>query len=200
MELFRIQIGHLIYKRVCSVASWENKLVCFLSSSGMKRVWKRPVADSFFLCAVGLFYFLGSIVNFSQEADVHFKYIQVQINDEGSDSTVKNLLLLTHLVIRPWNLIFQVFTWKTTSKVCTKERVAHAIWLFCPHSTKNAIDLYVFHFLNSLISGEEFKNNYFIIFWLMLSLLPSFFFPKIYLSSNSSAVCYLEYSFCGHVK
>ena len=28
----------------------------------------------FFL--LGLFYFLGSIVNFSQEADVHFKYIQ----------------------------------------------------------------------------------------------------------------------------
>lgn len=26
----------------------------------------------------GLFYFLGSIVNFSQEADVHFKYIQVR--------------------------------------------------------------------------------------------------------------------------
>ena len=25
----------------------------------------------------GLFYFLGSIVNFSQEQDVHFKYIQV---------------------------------------------------------------------------------------------------------------------------
>jgi clathrin heavy chain len=25
---------------------------------------------------LGLFYFLGSIVNFSQEADVHFKYIQ----------------------------------------------------------------------------------------------------------------------------
>ena len=25
----------------------------------------------------GLFYFLGSIVNFSQDADVHFKYIQV---------------------------------------------------------------------------------------------------------------------------
>lgn len=27
----------------------------------------------------GLFYFLGSIVNFSQEADVHFKYIQVSL-------------------------------------------------------------------------------------------------------------------------
>ena len=27
-------------------------------------------------CFVGLFYFLGSIVNFSQDADVHFKYIQ----------------------------------------------------------------------------------------------------------------------------
>jgi clathrin heavy chain len=28
------------------------------------------------LFVVGLFYFLGAIVNFSQEADVHFKYIQ----------------------------------------------------------------------------------------------------------------------------
>ena len=28
------------------------------------------------LVVVGLFYFLGSIVNFSQESDVHFKYIQ----------------------------------------------------------------------------------------------------------------------------
>lgn len=26
----------------------------------------------------GLFYFLGSIVNFSQDQEVHFKYIQVQ--------------------------------------------------------------------------------------------------------------------------
>ena len=70
----------------------------------------------FFLCVVGLFYFLGSIVNFSQEADVHFKYIQVQTNDEGTDSTVKNLLLLAHLIIRPSNLIFHVGTWKITSK------------------------------------------------------------------------------------
>ena len=28
----------------------------------------------------GLFYFLGSIVNFSQEQDVHFKYIQASLN------------------------------------------------------------------------------------------------------------------------
>ena len=27
-------------------------------------------------CSIGLFYFLGSIVNFSQDSDVHFKYIQ----------------------------------------------------------------------------------------------------------------------------
>ena len=27
----------------------------------------------------GLFYFLGSIVNFSQEGEVHFKYIQVSV-------------------------------------------------------------------------------------------------------------------------
>lgn len=30
-------------------------------------------------CYEGLFYFLGSIVNFSQDPDVHFKYIQVII-------------------------------------------------------------------------------------------------------------------------
>ena len=29
----------------------------------------------------GLFYFLGSIVNFSQDQEVHFKYIQVGLND-----------------------------------------------------------------------------------------------------------------------
>jgi len=28
----------------------------------------------------GLFYFLGSIVNYSQDSDVHFKYIQVCVN------------------------------------------------------------------------------------------------------------------------
>ena len=33
-------------------------------------------ASFFFSCSAGLFYFLGSIVNFSQEPDVHFKYIQ----------------------------------------------------------------------------------------------------------------------------
>ena len=29
----------------------------------------------------GLFYFLGAIVNFSQEQDVHFKYLQVSCNN-----------------------------------------------------------------------------------------------------------------------
>lgn len=29
--------------------------------------------------SLGLFYFLGSIVNFSQDSDVHFKYIQVSM-------------------------------------------------------------------------------------------------------------------------
>lgn len=30
----------------------------------------------FTFCSLGLFYFLGSIVNFSQDPEVHFKYIQ----------------------------------------------------------------------------------------------------------------------------
>ena len=29
---------------------------------------------------IGLFYFLGAIVNFNQEADVHLKYIQVSVD------------------------------------------------------------------------------------------------------------------------
>lgn len=33
-------------------------------------------ANSEFFCFEGLFYFLGSIVNFSQDPEVHFKYIQ----------------------------------------------------------------------------------------------------------------------------
>lgn len=33
-----------------------------------------PVGFDF--CIAGLFYFLGSIVNFSQDPEVHFKYIQ----------------------------------------------------------------------------------------------------------------------------
>lgn len=32
--------------------------------------------SSMWLCPSGLFYFLGSIVNFSQDPEVHFKYIQ----------------------------------------------------------------------------------------------------------------------------
>ena len=38
-----------------------------------------PSSFSFSLLCEGLFYFLGSIVNFSQESEVHFKYIQVSV-------------------------------------------------------------------------------------------------------------------------
>lgn len=38
------------------------------------RLLKLNISD--FLCLSGLFYFLGSIVNFSQDPEVHFKYIQ----------------------------------------------------------------------------------------------------------------------------
>jgi len=41
----------------------------------LKRLWWYTIQLDF-LCFSGLFYFLGSIVNFSQDADVHFKYIQ----------------------------------------------------------------------------------------------------------------------------
>lgn len=34
------------------------------------------IYERVYLCLSGLFYFLGSIVNFSQDPEVHFKYIQ----------------------------------------------------------------------------------------------------------------------------
>lgn len=51
----------------------------------MLNFYPKPVVETVKICLsvlylVGLFYFLGSIVNFSQEPDVHFKYIQVKID------------------------------------------------------------------------------------------------------------------------
>lgn len=48
----------------------------------------------FVLYFVGLFYFLGFIVNFSQEFDVYFKYIQVKI-----DQNVDELNVLLQIVV-----------------------------------------------------------------------------------------------------
>jgi len=46
------------------------------------------------LTILGLFYCLGSIVNFSQDSDVHFKYIQVSL----IFTTIENAFELS------WNL------------------------------------------------------------------------------------------------
>lgn len=56
-----------------SFKSFEGK-----TSSAFHRLRWRCLAPmlSFTFCALGLFYFLGSIVNFSQDPEVHFKYIQ----------------------------------------------------------------------------------------------------------------------------
>ena len=43
----------------------------WVSSHAAHRIYWRE-----YICCPGLFYFLGSIVNFSQEPEVHFKYIQ----------------------------------------------------------------------------------------------------------------------------
>lgn len=48
--------------------------VCCEASEGLRLVWWR--IPLFCVSRSGLFYFLGSIVNFSQDPDVHFKYIQ----------------------------------------------------------------------------------------------------------------------------
>ena len=58
----------------------QNLQVCVkIASKYHEQLTTQSLIDLFesFKSFEGLFYFLGSIVNFSQEADVHFKYIQV---------------------------------------------------------------------------------------------------------------------------
>lgn len=83
----------------------------------------------------GLFYFLGSIVNFSQDADVHFKYIQAacktgQIKEVEricresqcyEPERVKNFLKVRFLIIMNYHnqYIFRYF-FQTTVNACLK--------------------------------------------------------------------------------
>lgn len=58
----------------------QNLQVCVkIASKYHEQLTTQSLIDLFesFKSFEGLFYFLGSIVNFSQETDVHFKYIQV---------------------------------------------------------------------------------------------------------------------------
>lgn len=58
----------------------QNLQVCVkIASKYHEQLTTQNLIDLFesFKSFEGLFYFLGSIVNFSQESDVHFKYIQV---------------------------------------------------------------------------------------------------------------------------
>lgn len=58
----------------------QNLQVCVkIASKYHEQLTTQSLIDLFesFKSFEGLFYFLGSIVNFSQESDVHFKYIQV---------------------------------------------------------------------------------------------------------------------------
>ena len=60
----------------------QNLQVCVkIASKYHEQLTTQSLIDLFesFKSFEGLFYFLGSIVNFSQESDVHFKYIQVLV-------------------------------------------------------------------------------------------------------------------------
>eukprot|EP00122_Pirum_gemmata_P010411 Pgem_evm1s9626 len=52
-----------------------------IASKYYEMIGTAPLIELFesFKCYEGLFYFLGSIINFSQEAEVHFKYIQAAV-------------------------------------------------------------------------------------------------------------------------
>lgn len=61
----------------------QNLQVCVkIASKYHEQLTTQALIDLFesFKSFEGLFYFLGSIVNFSQEGDVHFKYIQVCVH------------------------------------------------------------------------------------------------------------------------
>ena len=84
-----------------SFKSFEGEFVCHSSTESLSSLYKN-LAPNFLILflyhgrwylyhiqsckylfqsisLLGLFYFLGSIVNFSQDSDVHFKYIQVSV-------------------------------------------------------------------------------------------------------------------------
>ena len=64
----------------------QNLQVCVkIASKYHEQLTTQSLVDLFesFKSFEGLFYFLGSIVNFSQESDVHFKYIQVSYLGTG---------------------------------------------------------------------------------------------------------------------
>lgn len=67
MELY--EFTHTLEYRLTSVKTptyWTHS-----AAAAMLVMWV-----TFFSSLLGLFYFLGSIVNFSQDPEVHFKYIQ----------------------------------------------------------------------------------------------------------------------------
>lgn len=73
-----VRIGFFSIKWRCNSSS-SVVLTSFFLRNRRKREWISlcwETSNRIFLFVSGLFYFLGSIVNFSQESDVHFKYIQ----------------------------------------------------------------------------------------------------------------------------
>ena len=177
------------------MARSKNKLVCFLPWVQSKE-FGNFICRFVFLSFVGLFYFLGSIVNFSQEADVHFKYIQVQTN-KGTDSTVKNFLILAHLVMRPSNLIFHVVTWKTTPKSLHQRACGTCNMIILSLFNQECHWFVGFSFLKLANIWGRIQEQF---YCLLVNVNPSSFSQKYVLVRNSSAVCYLEYSFYGQVK
>jgi hypothetical protein len=65
------------------------QIVVQIASKYCEQLTTQALIDLFesFKSYEGLFYFLGSIVNFSQDSEVHFKYIQVLGRLENSQFT-----------------------------------------------------------------------------------------------------------------
>ncbi len=79
IQQVRICLASLVSYPCCDTTNVQAKvdriyiqLIKFLKFSLMIL----RILTKMFFFVLGLFYFLGSIVNFSQEPDVHFKYIQ----------------------------------------------------------------------------------------------------------------------------
>ena len=64
------------HRRARYVAAWQRERA--VAAKYNEQIGAEPLVELFegFKCYEGLFYYLGQIVNFSQDALVHFKYIE----------------------------------------------------------------------------------------------------------------------------
>lgn len=94
--------GHFVHFQAMLTANIRQNLqICVqIATKYHEQLTTKALIDLFesFKSYEGLFYFLGSIVNFSQDQEVHFKYIQAACKT-GRKSTEPRVRPVVHQVL-----------------------------------------------------------------------------------------------------